>query len=390
MRWWLAAVFVAIATLTAAMIAAVSSRQADRELRANAENIALGAGISARSAVEQAIIDGNLAEQLPSIGARHNVALFVFSEKRRLIASGHYKQVHWADVPEGGPAVLTALGGRRLVAAFHGGRSTLVALPLDRRQGAAVLVACAEAAVRPVARDLPPRRRAGVDLRRPDRRGDGFARRDPDLAAAASDGQDRRGNRAGRVRPGARARAPRRDRRARGHDRPDAAPSRRRVRAAERGARPARAPVRAATGRRARGRPPAPRPVRERTRQGAARRRSAREGGPASRHTRRTAASPRRGRPVRARSPGRRGAQPAEDDGATISLVGVPASSSDLVVLVSRRHHRAGAAPPGRARVRHQRVARAAHPGDRDRERGRGAEVRRAGRRPRAGSASST
>ena len=65
MSWWLAAVFMAIATLTAALIAAVSSRQADRELRANAENIALGAGISARSAVEQAIIDGNLAEQLP-------------------------------------------------------------------------------------------------------------------------------------------------------------------------------------------------------------------------------------------------------------------------------------------------------------------------------------
>ena len=51
MRWWLAAVFVAIATLTAVLIAVVSSRQADRELRANAENIALGAGISARSAV---------------------------------------------------------------------------------------------------------------------------------------------------------------------------------------------------------------------------------------------------------------------------------------------------------------------------------------------------
>ena len=79
MRWWLAAVFVAIAALTAVLIAVVSSRQADRELRANAENIALGAGISARSAVEQAIIDGNLQEQLPSIGARHSVALFVFS-----------------------------------------------------------------------------------------------------------------------------------------------------------------------------------------------------------------------------------------------------------------------------------------------------------------------
>ena len=143
MSWWLAAVFMAIATLTAALTAAVSSRQADGELRANAENIALGAGISARSAVEQAIIDGNLAEQLPSIGKRHNVALFVFSPKRRLIAGGHYKDVRWEDVPEGGAAVLTALGDRRYVAAFHGGRSTLVALPLTRRQDAAVLVAYA-------------------------------------------------------------------------------------------------------------------------------------------------------------------------------------------------------------------------------------------------------
>jgi two-component system sensor histidine kinase VicK len=142
-RWWLAAVFVAIATLTAVLIAAVSSRQADSELRANAENIALGAGISARSAVEQAIIDGNLAEQLPTIGARHNVALFVFSAKRRLLAQGRYEDVRWQDVPDGGAAVLTALGDRRFVAAFEGGRSTLVALPLERRDDAAVLVAYA-------------------------------------------------------------------------------------------------------------------------------------------------------------------------------------------------------------------------------------------------------
>ena len=79
---------------------------------------------------------------MPSIGKRHNVALFV-SPKRRLIAGGHYKNVRWEDVPEGGAAVLTALGDRRYVAAFHGGRSTLVALPLERRNRAAVLVAYA-------------------------------------------------------------------------------------------------------------------------------------------------------------------------------------------------------------------------------------------------------
>src|SRR3954452_13480627 len=119
MSWWLAAVFMAIATLTAALTAAVSSRQADGELRANADNIALGAAISARSAVEQAIIDGNLTEQLPSIGARHNVALFVFSAKQRLLAQGHFKNVSWQDVPQGAAAVLTALGDRRYVADFR-------------------------------------------------------------------------------------------------------------------------------------------------------------------------------------------------------------------------------------------------------------------------------
>ena len=142
-RWWLAAVFVAIATLTAFVIAAVSSRQADLELRENAENIALGAGISTRSAVEQALIDGNLDEQLPSIGARHNLALFVFSSKRRLLAQGRFRDVRWPDVPDGGAAVLTALGDRRYVATFDGGRSTLVALPLERQNDAAVLVAYA-------------------------------------------------------------------------------------------------------------------------------------------------------------------------------------------------------------------------------------------------------
>jgi signal transduction histidine kinase len=143
MRWWLAAVFVAIATLTAFVIAAVSSRQADLELRENAENIALGSAISTRSAVEQALIDGNLDEQLPSIGARHNVALFVFTSKRRMLAQARLRNVRWADVPDGGDAVLTALGDRRYVATFDGGRSTLVALPLDRRSDAAVLVAYA-------------------------------------------------------------------------------------------------------------------------------------------------------------------------------------------------------------------------------------------------------
>ena len=207
MRWWLAAVFVAIATLTAVLIAVVSSRQADRELRANAENIALGAGISARSAVSQAIIDGNLEEQLPSIGARHSVALFVFSPGRRLIASGHYKNVRWEDVPEGAAAVLTALGDRRYVAAFNGGRSTLVALPLDRRDNAAVLVAYAPKP--PYGPSLAIFRHDVVQASIyavADRRAHRARRRDADRPAPEAHLEGGRGDRAGRLRARARGR----------------------------------------------------------------------------------------------------------------------------------------------------------------------------------------
>jgi signal transduction histidine kinase len=141
MRWWLAAVFVAIATLTAVLIAAVSSRQADRDLRANAENIAVGASISARSAVEQAIADGTLEEQLRAIGARYNLALFVFPSGDGPLVSSGYERVRWEDVPNGPTALATALGDRRYVESFEDGRAMLVAVPLRPAGSPGALIA---------------------------------------------------------------------------------------------------------------------------------------------------------------------------------------------------------------------------------------------------------
>ena len=47
MRWWLAGAFVAVAALTAALIATVTSRQTDRAVTANARNLAIGESVSA-------------------------------------------------------------------------------------------------------------------------------------------------------------------------------------------------------------------------------------------------------------------------------------------------------------------------------------------------------
>ena len=383
MRWWLAAVFVAIATLTAVLIAAVSSRQADRELRANAENIALGAGISARSAVEQAIIDGNLAEQLPSIGARHNVALFVFSPKRRLIAAGPLQE----------RALAGRAGGRRRRA--HARSATGATSPPStaaaRRSSRCRSTAGNNAAVLVAYAPKPPYGPSLAIFRHDvvqasiwavaGRRAHGADRGDADRAAAAADRERRRGDRAGRLRrasssPGL-------------HDEIGElaltidrmrTPPRRRVRAAERRARPARARCSSSCTR------ACSRSTATCASQFAnANAKLLLAGVPLEKGA--PLPETHGGLPLRRvaeglfvpRRAGRRGAQPARgrrDDLARGRARVVVGPRRARV----RRHHRAGAAPAGRARVRHQRLARAAHAGDRDRERGRGAAVRRAGR----------
>ena len=184
MRWWLAAVFVAIATLTAVLIAAVSSRQADRELRANAENIALGAGhlgpLGGRAGDHRrqprraAPVDRRAAQ-------RRAVRLLAEAATAR---AGHYKNVRWQDVPEGGAAVLTrarqpAVRRRLPRRPLDPGRAAARS-PQQRRGARRVRAA---PALRAVARDLPARRHAGLDLGRRGRGAHGADRGDADRAA---------------------------------------------------------------------------------------------------------------------------------------------------------------------------------------------------------------
>jgi signal transduction histidine kinase len=143
MRWWLGGAFVLIAALTAALVAAVASRQADRAVRANSEDVAVGKAVSAAFVVERALKQGDLDRTASLAAARRDLALFVFDRSGRLLTAPTSHGVVWANIPGGGAARAAALRDRRYVDTAERTGATLVALPLRRTAGARALVAFA-------------------------------------------------------------------------------------------------------------------------------------------------------------------------------------------------------------------------------------------------------
>jgi signal transduction histidine kinase len=141
MRWWLAATFVVIAVLTAALVAAVSSRQADRAIRDNSEDIAVGKTVTASFVVERAIANGTIGDALPLIAARRGLALFVFDADGRLLTASSSNGVDWRTLRGRRPVLAEALAGHRAVRSSDG--TTLAALPLRRSAKAKALVSYA-------------------------------------------------------------------------------------------------------------------------------------------------------------------------------------------------------------------------------------------------------
>lgn len=143
MRWWLAGAFVAIAVLTAVLIATVSSRQVSRDINSNARNIAIGEAVSAGFSLERAIPKARLPQETRAAGRQNGLALFVFARDKTLIAQETLPGIGWQNVPDGENALELALAGRRFAESFDGAQATVVALPLRRTQVAAALVAYA-------------------------------------------------------------------------------------------------------------------------------------------------------------------------------------------------------------------------------------------------------
>lgn len=140
MRLWLAGGFAVIAVLTAALTAAVSSRQVEHDVTEHARDIAIGQTVSSGFSIEQAIMDHRLTERTTALGRQYGLALFVFSPDGRRIAAAP-AGVRWSRIPERQQALASALAGRRFAKGF--GTATLVALPLRRTPVAGALVAYA-------------------------------------------------------------------------------------------------------------------------------------------------------------------------------------------------------------------------------------------------------
>lgn len=139
MRWWLAGAFVAVAALTAAVIATVSSRQVGRAVTASSRDIAIGQTVSVGFELSRSL---DQAATLEDFRKRDGLALFLFAANGKIVAQTQGSTI-WTDVPQGQKALARALSGRRFAASFSGGKDTVVALPMRRLPNAAALVAYA-------------------------------------------------------------------------------------------------------------------------------------------------------------------------------------------------------------------------------------------------------
>lgn len=139
MRWWLALVFGAIVALTALAVWTILSSRAEHAFRVHAEEIALGNATAASAAIARSVERGDLAEAVPVIATRRELALFVFDRDGRLITPERTRRTDVDAVPDGDEAVRQALAGETYIVVAEDGRSAVVALPLGSPEGAALL-----------------------------------------------------------------------------------------------------------------------------------------------------------------------------------------------------------------------------------------------------------
>ena len=138
LRWWLPLAFGLIAAVTAVAVAQVFSGRAEDAFRDQAEEIAVGNGLAAASAVNRALRRGDLPQTLEVVTNRRQVALFVFDATGRLVSAPRSRRTDLASVPFREVAVDQALDGRSFVRSFSEGRAAVVSRPLAT--GGALLV----------------------------------------------------------------------------------------------------------------------------------------------------------------------------------------------------------------------------------------------------------
>src|SRR5262245_60941373 len=138
MRWWLALAFAAIAALTALSVAEVFNNRAERSLRSQGENLAVGQTSSAAHTLSVALARGATPEELAAIADRIPFALWLVDRDESLRTSEVSRGAVFGNVPEARAALKATLARGRQVRVLNGGDAYVVGLPLRDRQGAVV------------------------------------------------------------------------------------------------------------------------------------------------------------------------------------------------------------------------------------------------------------
>lgn len=131
MRWWLAATFALIATLTAVLVAFVFSQRAGGAFRERASELAAGNAVAAAEDVRRSEDDENLSDVVSAIAAQRRMAIFLYSRSGTLLSSAYSARTTLTAIPDREEAVETALAGDRYLQTLDDGVTTVVALPVS-------------------------------------------------------------------------------------------------------------------------------------------------------------------------------------------------------------------------------------------------------------------
>ena len=139
MRWWLGLAFAAVAALTAVAVVAELNHHSESAFRNHAEAFAAGRTVLAAETLKKATTPAAVHSDAALLSEKQNIRLYVFDTHGRLLSPSTSREVAWQDVPFGKQALREALSGFRFVKGQPDGSEYVVAVPIHRGAGAALV-----------------------------------------------------------------------------------------------------------------------------------------------------------------------------------------------------------------------------------------------------------
>lgn len=139
LRWWLALAFALVGSITALVVAEVSTGRAESAFRSRAQELATGTAVSAAETLRRNAAVAGLARATGTAATSSHLSLYVFDRSGRLVARHGARGASPENRAASGTAVDTVLHGRRFVRSTDHGKTIVVGLPLHADRGAALV-----------------------------------------------------------------------------------------------------------------------------------------------------------------------------------------------------------------------------------------------------------